>query len=302
MRQDHKPTLTLNWRLILEVSSLCALALALAVVLMLTAGEKVQAHSHQHLRSLARVSGQHDRGPRVLYHVVGCRPRSLGRAYSRAPGSKVVALTFDDGPSTFTSEFVRMLRAPRVTATFFLIGRQISAGYWPLLRAELRDGDALGDHTYSHPNLLLSGDRTAQLLSTIGAIRAATGYRPCVFRPPYGAYDAAVLRAAASLGLATIMWDVDPRDWALPGSAAIQARVLAQVRPGSIVLSHDGGGPRGQTLAAYSAIITTLRARGYRFLTVPQLLGFRPIYRPCLRLCDGTGVARVPRGAIVQPG
>jgi hypothetical protein len=74
------------------------------------------------------------------------------------------------------------------------------------------------------------------------------------------------------------------------------------VQPGSIIISHDGGGPRGQTLAAYPKIIAALHRRGYRLVTIPQLLGFRPIYEPCVRLCDGIGVprAQVPRNAIFQ--
>jgi hypothetical protein len=78
--------------------------------------------------------------------------------------------------------------------------------------------------------------------------------------------------------------------------------VLEQVQPGSIIISHDGGGPRAQTLAAYPTIISDLRARGYRIVTIPELLGFRPVYEPCIRLCDGLGVprAQVPANAIVQ--
>ena len=94
-------------------------------------------------------------------------------------------------------------------------------------------------------------------------IRSLSGYTPCVFRPPYGAYNASVVRTARSLGLATVMWNVDPRDWALPGTATIERQVLAQVQPGSIIISHDGGGPRGETLAAYPRIIASLRAQGY---------------------------------------
>jgi peptidoglycan-N-acetylglucosamine deacetylase len=111
-----------------------------------------------------------------------------------------------------------------------------------------------------------------------------------------------VLGTARSLGLATIMWNVDPRDWALPGSEAIRRQVLAQVQPGSIIISHDGGGPRGETLAAYPGIIAALRARGYRIVTVSQLLGFRPVYRPCIQLCDTLGVPRsaLPRDAILE--
>jgi peptidoglycan/xylan/chitin deacetylase (PgdA/CDA1 family) len=83
---------------------------------------------------------------------------------------------------------------------------------------------------------------------------------------------------AASLGLDTILWDVDPRDWARPGSGAIYSNVVRNTRPGSIILSHDGGGPREQTLAAYQSIIPTLKRRGYRFATVPELLGLKPTY------------------------
>jgi peptidoglycan/xylan/chitin deacetylase (PgdA/CDA1 family) len=100
-----------------------------------------------------------------------------------------------------------------------------------------------------------------------------------------------------------VLWNADPTDWALPGTTAIEQRVLAQVRPGSIIISHDGGGPRGQTLAAYPRIIATLRARGYHFETIPQLLGFRTIYRRCRKLCDGLGIPRpLPSGSIVEPG
>jgi peptidoglycan/xylan/chitin deacetylase (PgdA/CDA1 family) len=213
-----------------------------------------------------------------------------------------VALAFDDGPWILTSRFVAMLHRERAVATFFMIGRQITRGDPRLLRRELRDGDALGDHTWSHPYLTFSDDVRHQLSSVVNVIRAETGYTPCVFRPPYGVYDPAIVHTARSLGLATVLWDVDPRDWALPGTAAIEQRVLAGVRRGSIVISHDGGGNRSETLAAYPHIIAALRARGYRFVTVPQLLGFRPVYTPCRRLCFETAVRHPPPGSIVRPG
>ena len=169
---------------------------------------------------------------------------------------------------------------------------------------ELRDGDVLGDHTFSHPDLTRSGEVRWQLLSDDRRDpRRQSGYTPCVFRPPYGAFDengGAALRARSvsrpCCGTST------PADWSEPGTAAIEQRVLAQVRPGSIVISHDGGGPRGQTLAAYPSIIAALRARGYRIVTIPELLGFRPIYEPVIRLCDGIGVTRrqLPRDAILR--
>jgi peptidoglycan/xylan/chitin deacetylase (PgdA/CDA1 family) len=239
--------------------------------------------------------------PRALYRVVGCR--SHGGPYRGGPPRREVAIGFDDGPAADTPAFVAMLERSHATATFFMIGRQLSGSFREMLLRELRDGDVLGDHTYSHPDLVTAGGSVrAQLSQPLGAIRALSGYTPCVFRPPYGAYDASVVAAARALSLATVLWNVDPTDWAQPGSGAIVQRVLAQVRPGSILISHDGGGPRGQTLAAYPAIIRALRARGYRIVTIPQLLGFRPVYVPCVRLCAGIGVPRLrlPRNAILQ--
>jgi peptidoglycan-N-acetylglucosamine deacetylase len=235
------------------------------------------------------------------YRVIGCR--SAGTiAYLHGPRRREVAIGFDDGPWADTGAFVTMLERSRAQATFFMIGRQLSAAYRRTLLRELRNGDVLGDHTFTHPNLTLRGNVRAQLERTIRAIRSLSGYSPCVFRPPYGDYDRSVIRTARSLGLATVLWNVDPSDYGQPGTRVIEQRVLAEVRPGSIIVSHDGGGPRGQTLAAYPAIIAALRARGYRIVTIPELLGFRPVYVPCIRLCDGIGVTRaeVPRDAIIE--
>jgi peptidoglycan/xylan/chitin deacetylase (PgdA/CDA1 family) len=213
-----------------------------------------------------------------------------------------VAIGFDDGPWQQTPAFVRMLERSHAQATFFVIGRQLSGAYRDMLLRELRDGDVLGDHSFTHPNLTLTGGVRGQLRETIATIRALTGYTPCVFRPPYGATDTAVQRTARSLGLATVLWNVDPSDYTRPGVGAIERRVLAAVQPGSIIISHDGGGPRGQTLAAYPSIIAALRRRGYRIVTIPELLGFRPVYVPCVRLCEGIGVPRgqLPREAIIE--
>jgi peptidoglycan/xylan/chitin deacetylase (PgdA/CDA1 family) len=213
-----------------------------------------------------------------------------------------VAIGFDDGPWSDTAAFVRMLERNHARATFFMIGEQVTARYEATLLRELRDGDALGDHTFTHPYLTSSGDVRGQLADTIAAIRARTGYTPCVFRPPYGAWNTSVVQTARSLGLATVLWDDDPSDYLLPGTSAIVQRVLAQVHRGAIIISHDGGGPRYETLAAYPAIIAALHARGYRIVTIPELLGFRPRYVPCIRLCRGIGVPKsaLPRNAIVE--
>jgi peptidoglycan/xylan/chitin deacetylase (PgdA/CDA1 family) len=236
---------------------------------------------------------------RALYRVVGCRSRG-DIVYRHGPARREVAIGFDDGPYPDTPAFVRMLARSHAQATFFMIGRQVTSEYRETILRELREGDVPGDHTFTHPDLTRSREVRGQLDSTIAAIRAQSGYKPCVFRPPYGDVNASVVRTAGALGLATVGWNVDPSDYARPGIATIKRRVLEQVQPGSIIISHDGGGPRGQTLAAYPKIIAALHRRGYRVVTIPQLLGFRPVYEPCVRLCDGLGVprAQVPRNAI----
>jgi peptidoglycan/xylan/chitin deacetylase (PgdA/CDA1 family) len=218
-------------------------------------------------------------GTLVPVHPIGCtRPRQL--FVTNGPSNvRAVALTFDDGPSPYTPAVLGDLERAHVNATFFLIGRQI-AGNSALVRRELRDGDVVGNHTWSHPNVSGGGSfAVSQLAPTTAAIeRASGGFHPCLFRPPYGAASRALEATASSLGLTTIDWNVDPRDWSVPGTDAIVSRVVGAVRPGSIVIMHDGGGFRGETVAAVPRIIATLRRRGYQFDTVPALLGQSVIY------------------------
>ncbi|HEY2653316.1 MAG TPA: polysaccharide deacetylase family protein, partial [Solirubrobacteraceae bacterium] len=169
-------------------------------------------------------------------------------------------------------------------ATFFEIGRQI-APYDPggaVERRMLADGDMIGDHTWSHRDMatLRPGAQRDQLLKAAGAIKHATGgFTPCLWRPPYGATSPSLIALARSLGFLTIMWNIDPRDWALPGVGAIYSNVVDNARNGAIVIQHSGGGPRFQTLAALPQEIDTLRSQGYRFVTVDQLLGLKLVYR-----------------------
>ena len=239
----------------------------------------------------------------VRFRIVGCQ--APGGLYRSGPARREVAIGFDDGPARDTPAFLAMLERLHVNATFFTIGEQISGGDRETLLRELRAGDVLGDHTWTHPMLTSSPNVQWQLSSTRRRIQSLIGYTPCLFRPPYGAVNRRVVDVAGSLGMATIMWNVDPVDWSVPGTSTIVSRVLSQVRPGSIILSHDGGGFRGETLAAYPSIIAGLRARGYRIVTIPQLLGFRPIYRTCSGpACDGIGIpgSMIPRNAIVRGG
>jgi peptidoglycan-N-acetylglucosamine deacetylase len=189
-------------------------------------------------------------------------------------GSDAIALTFDDGPGPQTATILRVLSRYGARATFFQIGMQVS-GRDAIERRILDAGNGLGDHSWGHESL----PREASMASTQAAIMRASGFRPCVFRPPGGTRDARLIASAAKLSMDTIIWDVDPRDWTRPGIGAITRRVLAQAHAGSVILMHDGGGDRSQTLAALPTIITALQRRGLRLVTVEELLGFLPIYR-----------------------
>ncbi|MEU4114243.1 polysaccharide deacetylase family protein [Kitasatospora sp. NPDC028055] len=185
-------------------------------------------------------------------------------------GAKVVYLTFDDGPSpAYTPRILSILDRYGVRATFFELGENVAAH--PSLTAQVaRQGHSVQNHSWSHPDLRrLSGSSfNAQVGDTDRAIRARAGHTPTCLRPPYGAVNGTVRSRAAALGKQVVLWSVDPADWSRPGAAAIRSRVLDNVRPGSVILLHDGGGDRSQTAAALPTILSTLKARGYRFATL----------------------------------
>ncbi len=207
--------------------------------------------------------------------AIGCSGGSGGLVTNGPRDRKVVALTFDDGPSDYTPGFLDVLREKGVDGTFFEIGQEMP-GREATMRRILAEGNEIGDHTMNH----VEYPDYAQIAGAAARIAADTHFEPCLFRPPGGAVDAGVLASAGSLGMRTINWDVDPMDWTNPGSAAVYSRIVDAAQPGSIVLMHDGGGDRSGTLAALPGIIDTLRARGYAFATVSQLLGYRLIYKP----------------------
>jgi peptidoglycan/xylan/chitin deacetylase (PgdA/CDA1 family) len=193
------------------------------------------------------------------------------------PNRRMVALTFDDGPSGRTPAILRVLAHHHAHATFFVVGRA-TRGMQPILRHIALSGNELGDHTYSHADLLglKTPGRTRQLQWTRTLVHEATGIEPRFFRPPYGATGPAVNRLGRSLGLVPVLWSVDSRDWQLPGTKAIVRRVLANVRPGSIVLLHDGGGDRRETLRALPAILRALEKRHLQPVTLSKLLADVP--------------------------
>jgi peptidoglycan/xylan/chitin deacetylase (PgdA/CDA1 family) len=207
--------------------------------------------------------------------AVGCTGGSAGLDANGPRERKVVALTFDDGPSEYTPAFLQVLREKGVHGTFFEIGQEMP-GREETMRQILAEGNEIGDHTMNHVEL----PGYAQIAGAATRIEDYTHFKPCLFRPPGGAVDAGVIDTAGGLGLRTITWDVDPMDWSTPGTTAIYETIVNTTQPGSIILMHDGGGPRDETLAALPQIIDTLRARGYGFETVSQLLGQQLIYKP----------------------
>jgi peptidoglycan/xylan/chitin deacetylase (PgdA/CDA1 family) len=193
---------------------------------------------------------------------------AAGRCLARGPGTgPQVALTFDDGPDpVFTAQVLEILRRYGAVGTFFCVG--LNARAYPELVGRITDaGHLVGNHTWSHPylpdltrdELLRQIDMTDAALGTVGLVR-----------PPYGARSPEVLHWLAGHDRTTVLWDVDVRDWALPGTAAIVA-ASGTASAGSVVLMHDGGGDRRQTVEALPAVIEGLLDRGYRFVTVDRL-------------------------------
>ncbi|MGH2984721.1 MAG: polysaccharide deacetylase family protein [Solirubrobacterales bacterium] len=199
----------------------------------------------------------------------------IGPAGPATPSArqKVVALTFDGGPSSYTPKIDRILQRKHVRATFFWVGSRIS-GWGKVVRRVANQGHEIANHSWFHDDLttLPAQEVRGQLARTNRRLARLTGERPRVFRPPYGAVNDQVRRIAAGLGMRTVLWDADSLDWTSPGCDAIVARVGRLVRRRSIVLLHDGGGDRRQTVCALPRIIRNLRSRGYRFVTVSKLL------------------------------
>jgi peptidoglycan/xylan/chitin deacetylase (PgdA/CDA1 family) len=206
--------------------------------------------------------------------------QSFGAVLARVRADQpLVALTFDDGPSIYTAQVLDTLAEYDIKATFFLIGRNVER-YPELARRELAEGHAVGNHTYSHPMWAAIEDSRhleRELEGGALAIQRATGFRPTLFRPPHGWRSPWMVQLACRDGYTVVTWSVSPDDWRRPPAQVIANRVLQQVRPGMIVLLHDGldmrvSPPMRNTLDALPALIEGLRAKGYRLVTVPELM------------------------------
>ncbi len=182
-----------------------------------------------------------------------------------------VALTFDDGPCPgMTEKYLEVLHKHGVQSTFFVVGRQ-AVLYPETTKYITAQGSEIGSHSWRHAALdrLKPEQITADLEKTAAQIYSLLEYEILYFRPPYGRKSANVLAAAKELGQKLVFWDVDPRDWENPAPEEIVKRVMEQVKPGSIILLHEG---RQNTLAALPGIVKALQARGLQPVSITGLL------------------------------
>jgi peptidoglycan-N-acetylglucosamine deacetylase len=196
------------------------------------------------------------------------RPTPTSPTAPAAAGSAgVVYLTFDDGPTpAWTPRVLALLARYQAWATFFVLGRS-AAAHPELVRQEFAAGHGVGNHTWSHRRLteLRGAQLVAEVNGTSTVIQQITGAPVRCLRPPFATVDAASAEQVRALGLRLVLWDIDTNDWLRPGTGAIAGRVLGRVRSGDVILMHDGGGNRSQTVAALEQVLATLSARGYRF-------------------------------------
>jgi peptidoglycan/xylan/chitin deacetylase (PgdA/CDA1 family) len=187
-----------------------------------------------------------------------------------AAAPRIVFLTFDDGPSiTWTPRYLDVLNKYNAKATFFTTGKNAKAH--PRITARIhREGHLLANHTWSHPNLTRLSK--AQVKSQLTRTQRALGpYRSKCMRPPFGATNTSVRRWTKEVGLKTVLWNLDTRDWENPQtSTGIYNRVIRNVHNGSNVLMHDGGDSQRDSLAALKRILPKLKSMGYTFRILPN--------------------------------
>lgn len=197
----------------------------------------------------------------MVVSYLNCKPKG---------SKKYIALTFDDGPSSYTQDILDILERYGVKATFFNLGTQVNAKSQAVLDA----GCELASHTNAHQNLPECDRDTlrSEISTAFDALEGATGERPQMIRAPYGAFTATEWARSGDLISCNVLWNIDTLDWKLPGSGAITSEVLSNAYNGAIALMHDGGGNRSQDVEALPGIIEGLQADGYELVTVSELM------------------------------
>jgi peptidoglycan-N-acetylglucosamine deacetylase len=202
-----------------------------------------------------------------------------GRTFTGNPGSRQLALTFDDGPNDpHTLSLLKVLAKHNVSATFFLIGRHVRQ--IPRVAHEISQaGHVIGNHTFDHPLLIFKNESEIrrELLQCRSAIEDAIGAHSNLFRPPFGGRRPAVIRVARELGLQTIMWNITGYDWSAPPAAEIERKISGRIRGGDVILLHDGGhkqlrADRSQTVLATDRLLTQYKDEGFEFVTIPDMM------------------------------
>lgn len=229
----------------------------------------------------------------LLVLLVACWPMAASEIAVLADGDsiliqrvpvadKLVALTFDDGPDPeFTQPMLDALHAYDAKATFFVLGIQIEQ-HPELLLATAKAGHEIASHGVSHRivSRISADEIERELVATEAAIKKITGTQPACYRPPCGIYNSTAVRLLRERSYWLVLWDIDTRDWERPGANVIAQRVLDAVRPGSVILMHDGGSDRTQTVVAVRKILSILSKQGYQFVTVSDLIRARTVDEP----------------------
>jgi peptidoglycan/xylan/chitin deacetylase (PgdA/CDA1 family) len=188
---------------------------------------------------------------------------------------KYIAITFDDGPHPQnTPRLLDMLRARNIKATFYVVGRNVEL-YPQVVRRTVAEGHEIGNHSYTHRlfSKLSDSEIRDELTRTRDAIARAAGVQPRTLRPPYGGLLQRQREwVNQEFGYPTILWSVDPLDWKRPGSSVVCSRILTSTTAGSIILAHD---LHAQTVSAMPATLDGLLQRGFKFVTVSQLLAMK---------------------------
>jgi peptidoglycan-N-acetylglucosamine deacetylase len=214
------------------------------------------------------------------YNAMAPRSQLFGRTFNGdGQRGQRLALTFDDGPNDrYTLELLEVLDRNAVTATFFMIGRYVAARP-EIARAVAQAGHVIGNHTFTHPNLIFCSRAQvrAQLESCEHALTETVGEHSRLLRPPFGGRRPEVLGIASQLGLTVTMWNITGYDWRPVPASRIEADVARQVKGGGVILLHDGGHlalgtDRSQTVTATDAIIRRYRDQGFSFVTVPEIM------------------------------
>jgi len=221
----------------------------------------------------------------VGYQSMAPRGQWYGRTFTGLKaGTRQLALTYDDGPNDpHTFRLLEVLARHNVRATFFLIGRYVKQRP-DIAREVLRAGHVVGNHTFSHPNLIFVSARHTreQLVDCEQALTDAVGEHSRLFRPPFGGRRPSTLRIARTLGLEPVMWRVTGWDWKGKPAEYVERRVMQQVRGGDVILLHDGGhltfgADRSPTVIATDRLITRYKSEGYEFVTVSEMMEKRAV-------------------------